>query len=72
MIRLIDVDIGSLEKEVNAVVEAVAVIVRTEQIERSPFVVVGAVDVNLFFIFYQLTEANELSFVQSLAAAQFE
>ena len=62
-----------MEEKANAVVEAVALVVAAEPKERSyTEYVVGAVDVDFFFVFHQLTETNELSLVQSLVAAQFQ
>ena len=68
--RLIDCNIGSLKEKVNAVKEAVAFVVAAERNERSGTIFIGVVDVDFFFVLHQLTEANELSLVQSLAAAQ--
>ena len=62
-----------MEEKANAIVETIAVVVASQQNERSPTVFVGAaVDVDFFFVFHQLTETNELSLVQSLVAAQFQ
>ena len=57
----------------NAVKEAVAVVVAAEPNERSGTEhVVGAIGVDFFFVLHQLTEPNKLSLVQYPTLAQFQ
>ena len=73
VIRLMDVDIGSLlEEDFDAIVEAVAFVVDAEQHERSHSSVRSAVDIHHLFVIHQLGETGQIIAFQCLKATQLQ